>query len=250
MLKKFSILLMALFTSINFNAFASKGVNADLFIVATESPLLQYRDKDEIKGSTVEILQAILSASQLTANVSFMPWARAYDVAQSKPNTLILSLIRTPEREQKFHWLIKVSNVARVFISLAEKPENLVLNVEQAKNKLIAVIRHTAEHKELIKQGFSDKKNLYLVSNPAQMITLFIKERVDLLYADPDVVLDYIKQHSNIKIAIKYQDITAKNQRDSYIAANKNIHKDVLNRLHIAVSQFKKTPEYLKLLTK
>lgn len=250
MLKKLSILLVALFTSIYFNAYASKEVNTDLFIVATQSPLLQYRDNGEDKGSTVEILQAILSASQLTASVNFMPWARAYDIAKSKPNTLILSIIRTPEREQLFHWLIKVSDLARVFISLAVKPENYVSNTEQAKSKLIAVIRHSAEHNELIKKGFSDKENLYIVSNPAHMITLFIKGRVDLLYADPEVVLDYIKQHSNINIAIKYQDITAKNQRDSYIATNKNINKDVLNRLQTAALQFKKTPEYLKLLAK
>lgn len=129
-LKNFSILLVALFTGINFNAYASKEANTDLFIVATQSPLLQYGDNGEDKGSTVEILQAILSASKLAASVNFMPWARAYDIAKSKPNTLILSIIRTPEREQQFHWLIKVSNLARVFTSLAVKPENHVSNAD------------------------------------------------------------------------------------------------------------------------
>lgn len=250
MLKRACLLITVLLCSVNLNAFANKEVNANLLIVATESPLLQYRDKNENKGSTVEILQAILKASQLTANVNFMPWARAYRIAQTQPNTLILSMIRTPEREQYFHWLIKVSDLSRVFISLAVKPENYVSSEEQAKNKLIAVIRHTAEHNELIKKGFSDQKNLYIVSSPADMITLFIKGKVDLLYADPEVVLDYIKQHSNINIAIKYQDITAKHQRNSYIATNKNINKDVLNRLRNAASTFQKTPEYLELLAK
>lgn len=230
------------------NSYYSEEIETEILVVAAESNLLQYRENGEAKGSTIEILQALLEESQLQANVDFMPWARAYAIAHKQPNTLILSMIRTPEREQYFHWLIKVSNLVRVYISLSEKPENHVSNHQQAKDKLIAVVRNSAEHKELIKLGFSEDVNLYVVSSTVQMLTLFANGRVDLLYSDPDIVKDYLKQHVKIDIAINYQGITLENQRNSYIAANKNIKENVLNRLHEAVFKFKKTPKYFKLL--
>lgn len=247
MFKKIFIVPL-LFFSLYANSYKYEEVDTKILVVAAESNLLQYRENGEAKGSTIEILHAILEESQLQASVEFMPWARAYSVAKTQPNTLILSMIRTPEREQYFHWLIKVSNLVRVFISLVDKPENYVKNHQQAKGKLIAVIRNSAEHKELINLGFSEDVNLYVVSSTVQMLALFTNGRVDLLYSDPDIVKDYLNQHSKMDIAISYQEITLKNERNSYIAANKDIKKNVLNRLHAAVFKFKKTPKYFKLL--
>lgn len=250
MLKIISIFLFTLFFSFSIDALDEQHIDAELLVVATQSHLLQYRENGEDKGSTIEMLQAILKESKLTAKVDFMPWARAFAIAKSQPNTLILSMIRTPAREQQFHWLIKVSNLSRVFISLAAKPENYASNLQQAKNKLIAVIRNTAEHKELVAKGFSEQQNLYIVSDTEQMLSLFIKGRAQLLYSDPDVVQDYLNNHSNTPIAIRYQVIQPENRRDSYIAANKDINKSVLSRLHAAAFEFQKSPEYFNLLTK
>jgi len=245
---KIIFIIPLLFLSLSANSYHGNEVDPKVLVVAAESNLLQYREDGEDKGSTIEILQAILNESQIKANVEFMPWARAYSIVNTQANTLVLSMIRTPEREQYFHWLIKVSNLVRVFISLADKPENYVSNNEQAKNKLIAVIRNSAEHKELIKLGFSEDTNLYVVPSTKQMLTLFTNGRVDLLYSDPDIVKDYLNQHVKMDIAISYQAITQESQRNSYIAANKGINKNVLNRLHAAAFKFKKTPKYFKLL--
>lgn len=245
---KVIFLVPLLFFSLYANSYYGGEIETKILVVAAESNLLQYRENGKDKGSTIEILQALLEDSQLQASVEFMPWARAYSIANNQPNTLILSMIRTPEREQYFHWLIKVSNLVRVFISLTDKPENYVSNHQQAKGKIIAVIRNSAEHKELIKLGFSEDVNLYVVSSTVQMLTLFTNGRVDLLYSDPDIVKDYLNQYVKKDIAISYQEITLEHQRNSYIAANKDIKKNVLNRLHTAVLKFKKTPKYFKLL--
>jgi len=75
---------------------AKDDIPVELQVVASINPLLG-------------ILNAILAEAQLEANVAFMPWARAFSIAESNPNTIILSMIRTPEREDNFYWIIKVS---------------------------------------------------------------------------------------------------------------------------------------------
>lgn len=249
------MLKMALLTLLYFmaNLFVDNAVAApvDLSVVATEHHLLQYQEEGEHKGPTIEILQAILKASQLTAKVTFMPWARAFSTALHNENTLILSMIRTPEREHKFHWLIKVSQAARVFISLKSKPENAVSTLAQAKTKLVAVIRGTSAHKELQAKGFSEENNLYVVSNDQQMLTLFVNGRVDLLYTDPNVVLDYLaQQNKQQQVALHFEEINGENQRHSYIAANINTDKKLLARLKTAIAKFQKTTNYQTLLLK
>jgi len=112
-----------------------------LLAVANNSSQLQYYDNGENKDPSIGILKAVLQQAQLEANVEFMPWVRAFSIAKNKPNTLILSMIRTPDREADFHWIIKVSNLSRVFISLRDKPENKVDDMQQAKQKLIASAR-------------------------------------------------------------------------------------------------------------
>jgi len=223
---------------------------ADLSVVAAENHLLQYYEDGKYKGPTVEILQVLLTQSQLTADIAFMPWARAFSTTQKVPNTLILSMIRTPEREHQFHWLIKVSQTARVFISLKNKPENLVSNFQQAKSKLIAVIRNTSAHKELVARGFSAQENLYLVPGDKQMISLFVNGRVDLLYTDPNLVLDYLAEHPEQDVEISFNKIAPENQRHSYIAANKSTDNKILARLRVAAVKFQQTPHYRYLLAK
>lgn len=250
MLKKVLVSLLLLLVCRYTFAFDSKSVSIDLTVVAAENHLVQYLENGVNKGPTIEILQRLLTESQLKADILFMPWARAFSKAKQEPNTVILSMIRTPARESYFHWLIKVSQAARVFISLKHKPQNSVSTFQQAKGKLIAVIRNTSAHKELVAQGFSEQKNLYLVSDTMQMINLFVKGRVDLLYTDPNLVLDYLEKQSEQNIEIYFPTITEEHQRNSYIAANINMDKAILSRLKAASETFQQTPYYQYLLTK
>ena len=222
----------------------------DLVVVASENHLLQYQENGINKGSTIEILEAVLKESGLTAEIKFMPWARALSITKNNTNTLVLSMIRTAEREKQFYWLGKVSELTRVFIYVLENPENKVINDQQAKSKVVAVIRNSSNYKELITKGFSEDKNLYLVATIEEMLNLFIKGKVDLIYTDPNLIKAYLKDISQSTIQIGHQKIKPQHQRVSYIAANKNTDKSLLKRLQAAMDKFQKTEQYLYLLHK
>jgi len=247
---KLSLSFLILFISLSIHSFAKGSGEVRLLAVADDHPLLQYRENGENKGPTVEILTAILKEAQLSADISFMPWARAFAKCKNTPNTLILSMIRTPERETDFYWLIKVSQLARVFISLESKPENYVEYTEAAKEKLIAVVRDSAEHKKLISLGFSEKGNLYVVSSDEQMHSLFVNGRVDLIYGDPNSVQKFLDINDSSAVGIRYKKIDVKDQRTSYIALNKSTSKEIVVKLQQASNKFEKTAEYLRLLAK
>lgn len=232
------------------SAFGKESSEVNLLAVANDNCLLQYYENGENKGPSIEILKAILKEAQLEAKVEFMPWARAFAIASNNPNTLILSMIKTPEREANFHWLIKVSNLKRVFISLTSKPENYVQNIQQAKQKLIAIVKGSAGYKELTSQGFSEQKNLYVVPDAELLITLLENGRVDLVYGDPLNVQSILNKRGKSHVAISYKEIAAENERSSYIAINKTTDIKIVNHLQQAARKFEKTTEYAQLLIK
>jgi len=219
-----------------------------LLAVANNSSQLQYYDNGENKDPSIGILKAVLQQAQLEANVEFMPWVRAFSIAKNKPNTLILSMIRTPDREADFHWIIKVSNLSRVFISLRDKPENKVDDMQQAKQKLIAVVQGSASYNELTANGFSEQQNLYVVTDSELMVTLLESGRVDLVYDDPINIRSTLDKRGKKDLAIRYKTIEAENERSSYIAINKASDMQIVNRLEQAAREFEKTAEYTRLL--
>ncbi|MBL4941189.1 MAG: transporter substrate-binding domain-containing protein [Colwellia sp.] len=250
MLLKISITVFILCISLILHSFAKEGVEADLLVVAYEHHLLQYLENGENKGPTVEILNALLKEAQLHADVSFMPWARAFTQAKNTPNTLILSIVRTPEREANFYWLIKVSQLTLEFIALASKPENYVKTIEQAKKKSIAVVFNSIAHKDLLENGFSEKHNLYTVSSDEQMMNLFIHGRVDLIYADPLSIQHYFTTYNIEGVEVQHNKFIFNKQRYSYIAINKNTDSVIVKQLQQAADKIEKTAEYSRFFTK
>ena len=247
---KINSLVFFLCISASLCAFARESLETNLLAVANDNRLLQYYENGESKGPSFEILQAILKEAQLDAKIEFMPWARAFATASNNPNTLILSMIKTPEREDDFHWLIKVSNLTRVFISLTSKPENYVDNIQQAKNKLIAIVKGSAGYKELTSHGFSEQKNLYVVPEGKLEVTLLENGRVDLVYGDPVNIKNVLNKRGRPDVAISYKETAPENQRSSYIAISKKTDIKIVSRLQQAARKFEKTAEYAQLLIK
>jgi polar amino acid transport system substrate-binding protein len=74
------------------------------------------------RGVLLEMAEALLQRAGLVSQTRFYPWARALLLASETPRTLILPLNRTPEREARFQWLLKLYAQRFVFLSLSPRP--------------------------------------------------------------------------------------------------------------------------------
>lgn len=219
-------------------SYLALGGNEKLLVVTTEHRSFQYQENGENKGLLIEELNQLLVESELTAEVLFMPWARAYDTVINRPNTLVLGIIRTESRENKLHWIMPLAQVVRIYIALADKPNNHVKNDQQAKQKRVGVIRNSFAHNELMSRGFVEGENLYVVSTLNNLFNLFTRGRIDLVYADPRVVKKYTQntQYHNIKLYYQsFDNIMV--EKDAYIAANLSTDLVILERLSQAAAK-------------
>ena len=215
-----------------------------LTAVAAEHKMLQYMENDEVKGPSGEIFKLLLQTSQLQAPLAFFPWSRAYQTALIRDNTLILSMVRTKEREQKFHWLVKVSELIRGFMSLKTIPENHVQTITDAKTKIVAVLRDSYSYHSLVDLGFSKEVNIYEVASLESGIALFLSGKVDLIYTDPNVLVNYFaqqQQNANKFISVH---VLPQTRRESYIAANINTDSNLLEKLKLAANKLQTDASY------
>lgn len=65
----------------------------------------EQKNNGELKGIATELLRAACHEAGLQCKIESVPWARAYAWAQTKPNTLVYTTARKPEREQQFIWI-------------------------------------------------------------------------------------------------------------------------------------------------
>ncbi|GHF90068.1 substrate-binding periplasmic protein [Thalassotalea marina] len=241
---KFALFLATIVISFSATANANDPPLASLDIVAAEHELLQYRDNGVLKGPTIEILKLLLQNQQLVDKTRFLPWARALLVAKTQPNTLVLSIVRTKEREPFFHWITKVSNLERAFISLKSNKTATITTFEQAKSKLTVVVRDSYSHRSLLKQGFSAQQHLYVVSNIELAIDLLLNNKVELLYTDPEVIEHYFEKQKLRAAEMVNFTVFPETSRSSYIALNKESDVEILEVLLLAHQRIKDLPSY------
>ncbi len=214
--------------------------------VSTERNLLQYQINGQLKGPSAEIYKMLMAESGLSISVDFMPWARAYQTAETTPNTIIFSIIRNDEREDKFHWLIPVSELIQTFIGKSADTSKKQYSLARIRSKLTVVERNTFGHIMLLNKGFIEGENLYVVSSAKAAIRLFFEGKVDFIFTEPNVIRSKIKQYNLKETDLVMAPILGKAKRQSYIAINKSSDELIVNLLKKAANKVYQMPAYKK----
>lgn len=150
-----------------------------LHVVTGELPPMSMPGQPGQRGVLLDLVEALLKRSELPAQVEFFPWARAMLLASEKPRTLILPLNRTPEREAKFQWLVKLYAQRFVFLTLAGRPR--VDTLEQAREARVGGLRGSSNLAELQQQGLPPDR-IYQATSIADMHRALERGLVDALY--------------------------------------------------------------------
>lgn len=122
-------------------------------------PLTLYHD-ERGHGMVGDITLAAITLSGRTARIVDEPWARAQVNVASGQNQLIIPLSRTPEREQRYTWIVPIMPLERAFFSLDE-PVNSFAQARQ-RYRRIGVGLGTAQVEILRREGFADEQIIQL----------------------------------------------------------------------------------------
>ena len=189
---KYLVFLLGLF----FSTFANSTDPERLEIVSEHWPpfIVQIDSTTQhVGGLVTEKIKQIFDNSAIPYQIMVYPWARSYHLAKTKPNVLIYSIFRTPEREPYFHWFCPIHEKTPVNIYKLKNNAIDISTLAPLKSAAVGVLRNDNSHTYMLKNGFKEKQNLIVSSNEETNIKNILNGKIDVVIQSRDALIYRLK---------------------------------------------------------
>ena len=220
----------------------TSGWSQELTIISEENPPFNFNKNGVFTGSATEVVREIMRRLKQPAGIEVMTWARAYQLARTRPNVVLFSTTRTKEREDLFHWVGPIFKVRFGFY--ARKGSNLVLTCLADAKKVGAIATYKDDVREqlLKSMGFT---NLDSSKSPASNLKKLLAGRVDLwLYSNlgvPSVAEQMGINPDDVEFILPFKDFFA------YIAVSKGTPQAVVAKWQETLEAMKRDGTFEKI---
>jgi len=240
---------MKLLVFIFINFIISLSYAQPLRIVTEKLPPLQFSLEDgAYTGAMVDVINLLLKKSHMESNIEMLPWARSYQLAQERKNTLIFSMLRGKNREDKFIWIGKIFSIKSYLVALKGSDAFNINSIEDAKKYSVGSIRQDLAESYLRERGFIEGDNLYLSSNYTVLWQMLFKERTELAFTNNILwkyeVEDSQLDHTQIEVIYQIPDIAS----DLYLAASIGTDEKIIRQLQTSLKEIKSNGQYQQIL--
>ncbi|MCG8635984.1 MAG: transporter substrate-binding domain-containing protein [Desulfobacterales bacterium] len=211
-------------------------------IVTSHFAPFNYLKEGKPTGFCTEIVRVLLKNLNISAPITTLPWARAYQTALKEKNTLIFTIARTPEREPLFHWIGVLVTGQSYLFSL--KNRFIVLSsLDQARPYRIGAARDGIRGKYLSDAGIFE---LDLVADSRMNAVKLLNQRIDLWAEDELAAVHTIRQlgYDPGDILAKSLPLDLKPVPTGYLAFSRDTDKHLLAAFKHALAKFLLTEEY------
>ncbi|MGE4292988.1 MAG: substrate-binding periplasmic protein [Desulfovibrio sp.] len=162
-----------------------------LRLLTEEGPPFNFLGKDGPQGFTVDLVRELLARTGTSGEISFLPWARAYDTALTEPDTVLFTISRTPERESLFRWVGPIMTLRWGLYALAESKIR-VSSLEDAR-LLAGIATYRADVREAYLRNLCFA-NLYPAASFGNSVRMMLDGHVAAVIADGIGLFHYLKQ--------------------------------------------------------
>jgi len=217
--------------------------------VTEHLPPFQIAENDKVSGFATDILKAALVHTNIQSSFKVYPWTRAYNIAKKRQNTCIYTIAKIEERERLFKWVDVLTTTNSYFIGLKSNKNIHIDSIEDAKNYRVAVLRDDVTHQVLLKHGFIENKNLYIVNNSHSLLKLLsLRKSVDLILADK-LTINYRARYNKVdpNLFKVFHQINDK-PYNFYLACSLSTSDNIVKTLKQALHTIKNNGEYQAVL--
>lgn len=214
----------------------------DLQILTTEIPPIAFTKDGKVTGFCTEVVEDIQRRLNNHASIQVLPWKRAYQMAQERPNTALYCTMRTAERENLFKWVGPVTTSQTNFYAKSGSTIR-INNLEDAKKQgPILIPRGFYSYQYLQGLGF---QNLEAVDSAQIMLKMLLAGRRSLMVLDSQLLPSLLE-----KINARPEEVemiqTALTTR-SYVAFSKATADETVAKWQSALDQMKREGSFQRL---
>lgn len=214
-----------------------------LTVVTEEAYPMNYSQGTEVVGTATDYLRHVLNSNSISHDIKLMPWGRAYKTALEGRNVLIYSIARTPDREDKFHWLFEMKQIQYYLYGLSTRQEELQ-EANACKENKIAVVYGDVTHDHLTSLGCD---NLILAQDYKQLDALLQRKRVDFIASSALGIKYFVERYGHNDTSL-YQHKTLDGLSTAlYFAMSKNSEAELVSTLKSSFTALTVHPSYIPL---
>jgi len=205
---------------------------ADVFKVYTEqNPPYNYIEQGKVSGSSTTLVETLFTqcGHQVAGNsVHLLPWARAYHEVLHEKNTMLYSMVRSPEREELFQWVGPIGKMTLAII--AKKSTHLSVATPSVLHRYkIATIPDTASEKALLSLGFRTDE-LDRFANVLSQFKKLKENRIDAIAFSVEGAFSLLKEMGcNVS---DYEVVYVLKESDLYFAFNKDTNPKIITAMN------------------
>ena len=179
------------------------------------------------QGILVDFAGELLEAAGMEQDLQLLPWPRVMQQLRQHPNQVILTLIRTPERESLVHWVGPVDEINHALYGNATMT-NPPTNLEQARHLYVSTVVDDVASNYLEQNAFT---NLVRTSDHLKGLEMLTRGRVDL-YPGNTALIDYQCAQladgcENIRLMLTLTEL----EQDLYFALSAGTEQSVVNAI-------------------
>jgi polar amino acid transport system substrate-binding protein len=194
------------------------------------------------QGLVQEVVAEMARRVGHSGTIEYMPWARAQQIAMTEPNIGILSLTRSPERDDKYRWLAKIVTDDLVLVGGQGVD---VSSLDKVKNRPTGVLLRSGAEALLRDKGFTrvepaPEEWLNAKKMKERRIDAWLAPRLMVIYATQEVQGDLAAL--NIGEIVRASDI--------YLAASKDLPDAEAVRWEKAFDSMKADGSYERIVQK
>jgi len=218
---------------------AALPTSVQLKAVTEALPPLNYELNGQVVGFSSELLDTLALDAGIGVQKQVLPWVRAYRMALDDADTIIYSLVRTPEREALFQWVGPISPRKIVLYRMTKRKDLALTSLDEVRAYKVGVVRESASAKALINKGFTADKELELGLDDATNMRKFKAGRFDFL-----VSLDWAAAYNLQQNELSPEDLTPvlvlDDQSEYWFGVSLRTDPLIVRRLNEALSKVRR----------
>lgn len=193
--------------------------------------LFDVRDDGGIGGPGGDLLNKIGPASGVAFEAASLPIARAWSALQGEPQSCVLGMSRTPEREDRFQWVGVISRAEHVVYARADSPA-VPQHLAALRGRPVVVVRETATAAQLREQGVAAQE----VGNTLSALRMLQAGRVDYWFAHQLVAEPAASAAGGTPI----KPLFSAGRIDGYLACNLAVPAATVNQLRQGLQRLRR----------
>jgi polar amino acid transport system substrate-binding protein len=208
-----------------------------LSIVTEEWAPYNYSEDGAIKGFSVEIVRAMAQALNADIDIRMLPTMRAKASLEGNKRTMLITMLRTPERETKYKWIGPLGDSSIYFYKRKGDPL-AVATLEDTKNVRAICTRQGAfTTSRLQAAGFTNLETGASDGNAVYKMLIF--GRCDLAVSDSPLGVVHLLKQMNYPLDAVVQTPVKLIASPIYIACSKDISDTEIARWQAALDKLK-----------